>query len=74
MFISDVQHYIPIKLCKTSGSLHLFKLTGTLTSEDIKLNKIYLWDTLEIDWDKIKLAFKSDDIKLPQLVTIKVQD
>ena len=29
LFISDVQHYIPIKLCKTSGSLHLFKITGT---------------------------------------------
>ena len=45
LFISDVQHYIPIKLCKTSGILHLFKITGTLTSEDIKLNKNYLWDT-----------------------------
>ena len=55
LFISDVQHYIPIKLCKTSGSLHLFKITGTLTSEDIRLNKNYLWDTLEINWDKIKI-------------------
>ena len=26
LFISDVQNYIPIKLCKTSGSIHLFKL------------------------------------------------
>ena len=42
LFISDVQHYIPIKLSKTSGSLHLFKITGTLTSEDIKLNRNYL--------------------------------
>ena len=32
LFISDAQHYIPIRLCKTSGSLHLFKITGTLTS------------------------------------------
>ena len=40
LFISDVQHYIPIRLCKTSGSLHLFKITGTLTSEGIRLNKI----------------------------------
>ena len=39
LFISDVQHYIPVKLTKTSGSPHLFKLTGTLNSEDIKLNK-----------------------------------
>ena len=41
LFISDIQHYIPIKLCKTSGSLHLFKITGKLTSEDIRLNKNY---------------------------------
>ena len=38
-FTSDVQHYIPIKLCKTSGSPHLFKITGTLNSEDRRLNK-----------------------------------
>ena len=74
LFISDVQHYIPIKLCKTSGSLHLFKITGPLTPEDIKLNRNYLWDTLEINWDKIKLAFNSNEIKLPKLVTIKMQD
>ena len=74
LFISDVQYFIPIKLCKTSGSLHLFKITGTLTSEDIKLNRNYLWDTLEIYWDKIKLAFNSNEIKLPKLVTIKIQD
>ena len=74
LFISDVQHYIPIELCKTSGSLHLFKIIGMLTSEDIKLNKNYLWDTLEINWDKIKLPFNSNEIKLPKLVTIKIQD
>ena len=74
LFISEVQHYIPIRLCKTLGSLHLFKITGTLTSEDIKLNKNYPWDTIEIDWDKIKLSFNSNEIKLPQLVIIKMQD
>ena len=74
MFISDVQHYIPVRLCKTSGSLHLFKITGTLPSEDIKLNKNYLWDTLEINWDKIKLCFNSNEMELPKLVMIKIQD
>ena len=63
LFISVVQHYIPIKLCKTSGSPHLFKITGILISEDIKLNKNYLWDTLEINWDKIKLSFNSNEIE-----------
>ena len=40
LFISDVHNYTPIKLCKTSGSIHLFKIKGTLKSEDIKLNRI----------------------------------
>ena len=74
LFISDIQHYIPVKLTETSGSPHLFKLTGTLNSEDIKLNKIYLWDTLEINWNKIKLTFNDNEIKLPRLITIKMRD
>ena len=32
IFISDVQNYIPIKLCKTAGSIHLFKITGHMES------------------------------------------
>ena len=72
LFILDIQHYIPVKLTKTSGSPHLFKFTVTLNSEDIKLNKNYLWDTLEINWDKIKLTFNDSEIKLPRLVTIKM--
>ena len=39
VFTSDVQNYIPIKLCKTAGSTHLFKITGTLKAENIKLIK-----------------------------------
>ena len=39
LFISDVQNYILIKLCKTSGSMHLFKIKGTLKAGDVKLNK-----------------------------------
>ena len=26
--ISDIQYYVPVKLCKTAGSIHLFKITG----------------------------------------------
>ena len=30
LFILNIKSYVPIKLCKTSGSIHLFKLTGSL--------------------------------------------
>ena len=43
---------MPIKLCKTAGSIHLFKIKGTLKPKNIKLNKIllmgYTGDRLEI--------------------------
>ena len=74
LFISDIQNYIPIKLCKTSGSIHLFKIKGTLKPGDIKLNRNYLWDMLEINWNGIMLAFNDNKIDLPKIITIKLQD
>ena len=71
LYISDVQNYILIKLCKTSGSIHLFKIQGTLKPEDIKLNRHYLWDTLEINWNGIKLTLNGNKIDLPKIITIK---
>ena len=58
IFISDVQNYIPIKVCKTAGSIHLFKITGMLKAENIKLNKNYIWDILEIDWKEVTVTFQ----------------
>ena len=37
--MSDVQYYVPMKFCKPAGSIHLFKITGMLKSENVKLNK-----------------------------------
>ena len=74
LFISDVQNYILIKICKTSGSLHLFKIKGMLKPEDIKFNKNYLWDTLEINWNGIKLSFNGNEIDLPKIIIIKIPD
>ena len=74
LFISDVQNYIPIKLHKTSCSIHLFKIKGTLKSGDIQLNRNYLWDTLKINWDKITITFNDNKINLPKIFAIKMQD
>ena len=37
LFISDAQYYIPVKLCRNTASIHLFKGTGKLTPEHIEL-------------------------------------
>ena len=52
----------------------MFKITGTLKAENIKLNKNYIWDTLEIDWKEVTVTFNDNKINLPRVVTIKFQD
>ena len=74
IFISDVQYYVPIKLCKTAGGIHLFKITGMLKPENIKLNKNYIWNTLQIDWKKVSVTCNDNKINLPRVVTIKLLD
>ena len=74
LFISDVQIYVPIKLCKTASSIHLFKIKGTLKPENIKLNKNYLWDMLEIDWKEVTVTFNDNKIELPRIVAIRIWD
>ena len=74
LFISDVQNYVPIKLSKTSGSIHLFKIKGTLKSGNIKLNKNYLWNTLEINWNKVTITFNDIKVDMPKIVAINIQD
>ena len=49
LFISDIQYYILVKLCKTVGSIHLFKITGKIMMDKVKLNKHYVCDILEME-------------------------
>ena len=72
--ISDVQYYVPIKLCKTAGSIHLFKITGILMPDNVKLKKHYIWDILEVDWKEVKVTFNGKGINLLKSLTIKFLD
>ena len=74
LFISDVQNYVPIKLCKTAGSILLFKIRGILKPGDIKLNKNYLWDMVEIDWKEVTVTFNDNQINLPRIVVVRLHD
>ena len=74
LFISDVQYYVLVKLCKMVGSIHLFKISGKLMIDKVKLNKHYMWDILEIDWSEGKVIFNGRIISLPKLITIKSWD
>ena len=72
LFIPDVQYYIPVKLCKTAGSIHLFKITGKIKTDKVKLNKYYIWDVLEIDWSEFKVTFNRKVINFPKSIMVRL--
>ena len=61
-------------MCKTAGRIHLFKITGKLTPDKVKLSKHYVWDILEIDWSEIRVTFNGKVINLPKSITVKLWD
>ena len=72
LFISDTQYYVLIKLCKTAGGIHFFKITGMLMSDKVIPNKHYIWDILEVDSKEGKVTFNGKVINLPKSITIKL--
>ena len=69
LFISDVQYYVPVKLCKTAGSIHLFKIRGKIMMDKVRLNKYYIWDVLEV-----KVTFNGKVINLPKSIMVRLWD
>ena len=74
LFISDIKSYVPLKLCKTSGSIHLFELTGNINKENIKLHKNTIWDVIEVDWRPVTVTLSGNVINLPGSVIIPFTD
>ena len=74
LFISDIKSYVSIKLCKTLGRIHLFKLTGNINKENIQLHKNTIWDIMEIDWRLVTITLNGNVINLPSSVIIPFRD
>ena len=74
IFFSNIKSYVPIKLCKTSGSIHLFKLMGNINRENVTLHRNTIWDILDIDWRNITVTLNGSIINLPGSVIIPFRD
>ena len=74
LFISNMQSYVSIKLCKGAGSIHLFKIRGRLTPENIKYKKNWIRDILEIDWKEDNMTLNGNEINLPNSIILPFRD
>ena len=71
---SDIKQYVPAKLCKTAGSLHLFQMYWQLTPDHITLKRKYLWDIIRIYWKEVFVTLNGTIIQLPISVKIPLRD
>ena len=74
LFILDIKSYVPLKLCKTLGSIHLFRLNGSVTRENITLRKNTIWDIIEVDWRPVTITLNGNVVNLPGSVIIPFRD
>ena len=74
LFISKTHSYVPIKLCRVAGSIHLFRIRGRLNLENVKLKKNWIWDVLEVDWSDVGITLNDNEIDLPRSVIIPFKE
>ena len=74
LFISNATTYVPIKLNRIAGSIHLIKLRGRLTIKNVRFKKHWIWDISEIDWRDLGMAINVNPINLPTSVVIPLRD
>ena len=72
LFIVDNQCYILSHLYKIAGSVHLLKLHGMLTKENLTLKKNWIWDVLEIDWTDVYVLHDHKEINLPITIVVPI--
>ena len=74
IFFSDLKQYIPVKLCKSAGSIHLFQIYGQLSSDQIVLEKNCLWDMIRINWKEVSVTLSDTMVQMPKSVKVSLRD
>ena len=67
LFISDVQYYVPVKLCRTTGSIHLFKIME-INSWKCFNKKTYTLGHYRIRLERSEMTLNRNKINLPASV------
>ena len=61
-------------MCKLQEAYNLFKITGKLTPENVKLKRNIFWDVIELDWKEVNMTLNGNKMNLPASVTIWLRD
>ena len=74
LFILNTTTYVPIRLCRIARNIHLFRIRGRLTIENVRFKRNWIWDVLEIDWNNVGMTLNGNDIDLLSSMVIPLRD
>ena len=70
LFLVDTESYVPLELNKLAGNVHLFKLTGVLSLDNVILKKNWMRDVLEVNGNNVHITLNDKEINLPASLII----
>ena len=66
-------NYSPLKICPLRGHLQNYKIEGSGSDLELKLNKNWIYDTVNISWGDIQVLENQIPIKLPKSITVPLR-
>ena len=70
LFLANTGSYVSLELNQSAGNMHLFKLIGELSPNDVVLKKNWIWDVLEIKWGNTCIILNDKEIHLPTTLLV----
>ena len=73
LFVFCDHYYSPLKTCPLRGHLQNYKIEDSGSDLELKLNKNWIYDTVNISWGDIQVLENQISIKLPKSVTVPLR-
>ena len=70
LFLADTKSYVSLNLNQSAGNMHLFKLMGELSPNNVVLKKNFIWDVLEVKWGNTCITLNNKEIHLPTTLLV----
>ena len=72
LFLADTKSYVLLNLIQSVRNMHLFKLMGEISPNDVVLKKNWIWDVLEVKWGNTHITLNDKEIHLPTSLLVRL--
>ena len=70
LILADKKSYVSLNLNQSARNMHLFKLMGELSPNNVILKKNWIWDVLEVKWGNTSITLNDKEIHLPTTLLV----